>query len=298
MIRDWIRKIFYFTKQEKQGTIILLLLLLAAFLWRLNINYFHLPDIDSIDTAEINKKIALLETRSSEYYNRQERKSNERENIVTSNKKFHFDPNTVTEEEMKLLGFSVFQRNNILKYRSKGGVFHKKEDLKKIYGIDDSVFDDLENLIFIHRDFSYNQTDRNNKVNESIIIELNTADTVMLRSVKGIGEVYAKRILKYRNLLGGYYSLNQLLEVYGIDDSVYLNIRDNFRVDTQLIDKININTSDYIELIRHPYLEKKHVEAILHYLTLKNEITSLNELIKNNIISSEEGEKLRPYIIF
>ncbi|NLB26346.1 MAG: helix-hairpin-helix domain-containing protein, partial [Bacteroidales bacterium] len=92
--------------------------------------------------------------------------------------------------------------------------------------------------------------------------ELNSADSAQLVRLKGIGPVFASRIIKYRNLLGGFYSDYQLLEIYNFPEETFIEIRRYINVDTTVIKKIRINYADFSDLLRHPYLEKADVEKI------------------------------------
>ena len=133
---------------------------------------------------------------------------------------FDFDPNIVSPEDMVRLGFTRFQASNVEKYRKQGGAFSNPHDLLKIYGIDTSFYLSIAKHIRIKQ----NLPQHVDKGTAAIAyVELNSADSLELLGLKGIGPVFASRILKYRNLLGGFYSVSQLLEVYGFPEETYLN---------------------------------------------------------------------------
>ncbi|HUX95309.1 MAG TPA: helix-hairpin-helix domain-containing protein [Bacteroidales bacterium] len=134
---------------------------------------------------------------------------------------------------------------------------------------------------------------RDNKVK---IVDINRCDTSELIRLPGIGPVLSVRIIKYRNLLGGYYSKEQLREVYGLPPETYEKIKDMVKADTMLIKYIEINTADYRKLSRMPYLERGDVNAILKYRELKGKIHSVSELVENKVISKEKALKVRPYL--
>ncbi len=94
-------------------------------------------------------------------------------------------------------------------------------------------------------------------------IEINSADSISLLALYGIGPYFSQRIIKYRNLLGGYYSTSQLLEVYGMDSIRYLGFSHDTRVDTNLVQKINLVTVVFRDLLRHPYIQYEMVKSFI-----------------------------------
>jgi DNA uptake protein ComE-like DNA-binding protein len=114
----------------------------------------------------------------------------------------------------------------------------------------------------------------------------------------GIGPILARRIIKYRNLLGGFATAGQLREVYGLSDSTFNIISKRVRADSSLVEKIDLNTTDYKRLIRLPYLGKYDVTAILKFRELQGRILSLDELIKEKILTPEKAGKVRAYMEF
>jgi DNA uptake protein ComE-like DNA-binding protein len=129
-------------------------------------------------------------------------------------------------------------------------------------------------------------------------IELNSCDSASLESLPGIGPVLSARIIKYRNLLGGYASVVQLREVYGLTEDTYSIISGRLTADTSAIRKIKINSADYKQLIKLPYFEKEEVSAILKYREMNGRFESINELVGNNLISREKAAKVRAYLVF
>jgi DNA uptake protein ComE-like DNA-binding protein len=129
-------------------------------------------------------------------------------------------------------------------------------------------------------------------------MELNICDSADLERLPGIGPVLSARIIKYRNLLGGYVSVEQLKEVYGLPDSTYLIICSRVSADSTLVSKININSATFSELNRHPYIERYDVQGILKYRELKGRIERISDLIDNKIMTGERALKILPYLRF
>ncbi len=131
---------------------------------------------------------------------------------------------------------------------------------------------------------------------ESIIIDINHADSLDFQALRGIGPVLSKRIIKYRNLLGGFVDINQIQEVYGISDSLFNTIKPLLRLDTVNIKQININQCDIKELNSHPYLDFYQSKAIIKYRQDRTHIDSIQELNLIQLIDPQTLNKIKPYI--
>ena len=134
--------------------------------------------------------------------------------------------------------------------------------------------------------------------NTRSLINLNSSDSATLEKLPGIGPVLSVRIIKYRNLLGGYSSVEQLREVYGLSEETFDLISSRISIDSSLIRKIRINTAGYREIIRFPYFEKHEVNAILKYRELNGRIEGINDLVENRLIADGKANKIRPYMEF
>lgn len=214
---------------------------------------------------------------------------------------FNFDPNTVTTSQLIRLGLSQKQSRVIENYRSKGGTFRKAEDFSKIYVIDSILFNRLSPFIQIdNNQFEHKTVTENDNTTvietEVLLIELNTADTLELVKLKGIGRGYARRIIIYRNVLGGYYSVNQLTEVYGFPKETFESILPSIYIDSLKIEKININLVDYNDLRKHPYLSDYQARAIIYYRETVGAFQSEKEIVNNKLVDSKTFQKIRHYI--
>ena len=135
-----------------------------------------------------------------------------------------------------------------------------------------------------------------NPVRKRQILNLNICDSASLETLPGIGPVLSSRIIKYRNLIGGYVSVDQLKEVYGLPEETFEMISARVVADSITIRKIRINEWDYRQLIRHPYFQRSEVSAILNTVKLKGRISGIGEMIDNNLVSAETAIKIRPYL--
>ena len=309
-----IREYFTFTRSERNGILVLLVLiviltvtpsLLDLFLKKQKVDYSQFE-------AEIDKFIASSQN--------QEIDSNENNiNLDTIKKEyFPFDPNNVTEIELYKLGLSQKLVKTWLNFRNKGGKFYDKDDVKKIYGLPDSVFKKIEPYITIVNLDNHNNIYNNNwkeKFNSNWIenksqqpyckdsktttaIEINNADTAQFSTLPGIGYGYARLIIKYRERLGGFVKKEQLLEVYGFTNETYLKIVNLVYVDATNIRKINLNKAEYKDLYKHPYFSKDLINRILEYRKIQGKINNIDEMVKNKMITQEEADKIKPYSEF
>ncbi|MDD2635364.1 MAG: helix-hairpin-helix domain-containing protein [Bacteroidales bacterium] len=212
--------------------------------------------------------------------------------VVKETELFYFDPNTASKEELLSLGFLDWQSNNIIKYRNSGGVFSEAKDIEKIYGLDPAFVDKLKPYVQIDSTF----TKKINLSNKDISININSSTALEMQKISGIGPSYSKRIVEYRDKLGGFIKLEQIMEVYGFTDELYESVKNSFIIDTSNIKKININTAKYVDLIKHPYIDKETTNSIINYRKFAGEIKSFEELVTQKAISKEVFDKLQPYI--
>lgn len=136
------------------------------------------------------------------------------------------------------------------------------------------------------------------KVADGVIVELNSADSAKLTGLNGIGRSFARRIVNYRNRLGGFVNKEQLKEVYGMDDDRYAGMQAQVSVDPSQIKKIQINKVDFDELKHFPYLTFKQMNAIVQFREQHGDYTSLNDMRNIAILNDEILRKIGPYIDF
>jgi len=131
-----------------------------------------------------------------------------------------------------------------------------------------------------------------------MVVDLNKCDSAALEALPGIGPVLSARIIRYRNLLGGYAVVNQLKEVYGLPEETYDLVSGSLKADPGDVRKININLADYRQLIRLPYFERYEVTAILKYRELKGKVVGIDELVENGVIDTGKVKKVKWYLEF
>lgn len=144
--------------------------------------------------------------------------------------------------------------------------------------------------------FPSNSTKTTSSFKEKIIIDLNTADTLDLQIIKGIGKVRARNIYKYGKQLGGYVNKEQLREVWGINDTVFEQISPYIVLKTKQVRTININTENIKELSFHPYIDYYLAKAIIQFRQQYGNFKNIEEIKKVHLMTEELYQKLAPYL--
>lgn len=214
-----------------------------------------------------------------------------------------FNPNLIDQDKWVALGFKKNIAKRIIKYRASGGSFNKREDLLKIYGINKKLATAYFDYMIIPQPAPKPKTSTLKETVEKMVIEketakfdLNLADSSQLQIVRGIGPILSSRIIKYREMLGGFTSAEQLREVYGIKEEVYQRALSHFGVLVSSARKININEDSINVLAKHPYLSFKVSRAIVKYRAQHGDYSSVEELKKIHIISDSVYHKIIPYL--
>ena len=230
---------------------------------------------------------------------------------------FPFDPNTADSTTLLRLGFAPFQVRGMYKYRAMGGRYHEPADVQRIPGMTNELWERLAPYIRIDKKFQYVtppspkgrtqhidiheelEAHRDTvrypvKLTEGIVIDLNEADTSALKKVPGIGSYYARQIVRYRELLGGYVSLEQLQEIEGMPEDV----ERWFRLGDSPIRRLDVNHATKNQLVRHPYLRVYRARAIWDRRHNQGPLQSIDDLRSLPDFTDSDIERLRPYLEF
>jgi competence protein ComEA len=302
MFRKFLKDYFTFTRSERNGLFVLIIFIFILIVVRLIIP--HIRQNKTYDFSEFQDEINEFEKSVSEV-----KENPEGTEITPKNSElFFFDPNTAKQEELLNLGLKPGVVKNILKYRDHGGNFRVNKDLKKIYGLDSADYIRIEPYILItaSKDPSFKLQSEDSikmypyvgydKTDSFQPLPLNISDSATLTGIYGIGPVLSVRIIKYRNLLGGYVSTEQLREVYGMTEENFEHIRNAIYIDTAAITPININAADFTGLSRHPYLTDYQARAIISYREINGKFINTNEIEKNNLLPQDIYLKIKPYL--
>jgi len=222
---------------------------------------------------------------------------------------FSFDPNTADSTQLLRLGLSPWQVRSIYRYRNKGGIFRRKTDFARVYGLTKGQYKRLEPYINIGEDYAparkiYDEIDKKLYVRDTVKyplklkegehVSINAADTAQLRRVPGIGRHFSREIVHYRNRLGGYYSVRQLLEIDGFPEESL----PYFVVGEPCFSRININKATLSQLRQHPYINYYLARTITEHRRLHGRINSLDDLKLYRDFTSEVIKRLESYVEF
>ena len=226
--------------------------------------------------------------------------------LIKKDKKLHmFDPNKLDEDGWVTLGFSKKQSQAIVNYREMLGGFMSKEDLHASFVVDDEKFKELEPYIKIRiidkpidsrKEEGNEQKYKMETKEEVLFIELNSTDSIALLKLFGIGPFYAGKIIAYRNQLGGYFSIDQLVEIWNFDTIKLNNIAEQIWVDTNLMRSLRINSDSVQVLYKHPYIAWNQAKAIINYREQHGRYESVSTLLEIVLIDDSLLTKLYPYI--
>lgn len=286
------------TRRQRMGFIVLLLVLtLILLFWRILPRVIPAPQFSLEDDYKIwqnfkeeNQLIFISEENQQEFPFLSADSSH-----GPINNLFEFDPNTVTEEGLTQLGIPISVARTIIKYRSKGGRFYKREDLRKIYTLSEEDYNRVAPYVIIPPTDQKMSEEKRKLDSKAPKINLNTADAEMLMTLKGIGPVFSNRIVKYRNLLGGFVSVEQLKEVYGFPDSTYEKLKGEFVIDG-LVEQLNLNRASEGVLAKHPYIDRVTAKNIILVRERLGNFSEISQLRQVPLISEEKYRKIAPYL--
>ena len=298
-----LKNYFYHNTTERKATVILLALILLvwglSWAWRFWVtkNPVDFSSFQS-EVQAFEEDIAMAELEAAaereaayrakypkwekkRHYSSYDKEEGETESVEMV-EPFPFDPNTASEMELLSLGLSKRTVRSIINYREKGGQYRIKADFGKIYTLELADFARLEPFLQLPDTLARKQyAAKGYEPREAAaptILDVNKSSAEDFQKLRGIGPSFAKRIVKYRDALGGFAKLEQLGEVYGLPDSTFLKISPYLTCSRPNLQKLNINTATAEELKSHPYLRWRHANAIVNYRERNGDFTKVEML--------------------
>ncbi|MEO5912214.1 MAG: helix-hairpin-helix domain-containing protein [Pelobium sp.] len=259
------KQYFELSRREFRGMIVFVVILVIVYVAPYIYEKLTFEPMKiSIETLE--PKIAEIEKFDQQSENKS--KNFEEESSIPDVTMFYFNPNNLPLEDWIKLGLSEKQARIIKNYEAKGGKFRSKADVKKMYTISEKQYQKLAPFIQLQEEAENSNNFQKEESQNSfkpytksepvkIVIDINTADSATLTTIRGIGPAFASRIAKYRNGLGGFYTIDQLKEIYGIDSTKFDQIKDQVKIDEVKLRLIKINECSFEELKTFPYLSYK-----------------------------------------
>ena len=315
-MKKFLKDYFTFNKRDRNGILVLLSLIFILLILLTLMDIVFTAKV--YDYSDFDKIVAELEKAQKDSVNPEndfpapyEKTKNYTAETKVPKVLFSFNPNNLPEAKWKALGLSDKQIKILKNFEAKGGRFYKKQDLKKIYGIQEKLYDRLEPYMEIPakpvKDYSekwtnYKKDSLSKKVeipNQPLTlqtVEINSADTLKLKNLKGIGSAFAKRILSYREKLGGFISFNQLYEVWGMDSETVKILVPQLTLNPSMIRKIALNHCSVTELKKFPYLTYNIANNIVLYRDRHGEYAKVRDICQAVLVNEELFRKIAPYL--
>ena len=299
---------FYYSRSERRA-VYFLLFLIALLL--VAIIFYSKRDNASFDLAENSAEVDsfLADVKKVKEHSAKESKD-DCSDAHRTGLFFEFDPNSADSIELSRLGLPSYVVKNVLKYRAKGGRFKTSASFSKIYGLTPELFAELEPYIRIPEQLSarkrkqvFPKTDSIrieshqqpfDKYSEGTKVNVNIADTIELKKIPGIGSVIARNIVAYRQRLGGFYDLEQLLEVRFFTPELL----EWFVLGDTPVNQLRINRESLDKLRAHPYLNFYQAKIIVEHRKKRGEIKSLSQLSLYEEFTEKDLKRLSAYFSF
>ncbi|GEO03091.1 competence protein ComEA [Adhaeribacter aerolatus] len=314
-IKYWLRNYFGFSQRETNGFLFLLLITVLAaaapFLFDSLIKSTGYNPLK--DQAALDSLAAQLDHVAPT--GRYATKDAPGASITAPIRLHRFNPNTATQADLVELGISRYAAGNIIKYRAKAGGFKYKEQLQRIYGLPDALYQQLYPYIDLPAQPDKQNNDHRSRPADNQVyanrpsfkterpdyrlqpFDINTADTTQLKKIKGIGTKLSARIVNFRDKLGGFARPEQLAEVYGLSPEVVDSLHKYTFVQPDFTPRrIALNTATLEELRAHPYVGFNLGRLIIAYRTQHGQFQSPEDIKNIKLVNETIYQKLRPYL--
>ncbi len=287
------------TVRERNGTLILISI--CFLFWGLP-RYYQLvwhpepPDYEKFEELLLRwerlekKAVPVMKTTAIEQP--APARQRERPAVVTTDTLFKFDPNNLEEEGLLRLGLAPWVVRNLVKYRKSGGVFRKKEDLRRIYGMTEKAFQRIEPYLELPH-----TAEKRASRDTLLQVDINRASAEEWAYLPGIGPVLSQRIVRFREKLGGFVRIGQVGDTYGLPDSTFRKIEGRL-VLSPLLSKLSLNEGSAEQLAAHPYLNRRQARAIVAYRSNHGPLRTAADLAKVGVLEDATIEKILPYLDF
>jgi DNA uptake protein ComE-like DNA-binding protein len=291
-----LKEYFIYNKQQRLG-----LTLLVGLIVFVQLAYFF-TDFTPTNKITINEKQWLaMQTEIDSL------KSISEDNTY---KIYPFNPNFITDFKGYKLGMSVAEINRLLAFRKTGKFANSAEEFQQVTKISDSLLakmkpyfkfpnwvKDKNNSYIAYSKSEYKPY--NKEVKKIIVQDINKATKEDLMKIFGVGDAISERIIKQREVLGGFVSMEQMNDVWGLSPEVIYELNKHFKIEAMpVIDKININNASTKELMKLSYFRYPLAREIITYRSMNGEIKSAEDLTKIKGFPVEKVKIIALYLTF
>ncbi|WP_020568147.1 helix-hairpin-helix domain-containing protein [Neolewinella persica] len=231
---------------------------------------------------------------------------------TTPPQRFSFDPNTISADSFALLGFPNWQAKSLLRYRGDRPVtFRRATDLRRVKSLDSALVEAVIPLIDIApQPYNAPAAAQNTPARPTTYsyrpktplpppgsFDINSSDTSAWQALPGIGSYRAMRIVRYRDALGGFYSVDQVATTRGLPDSTFAAIT-AFLKSSPVYRPMAINKVSYEVLKKHPYINRNLANSIVNNRDKAGRFNGPEDLKRLRLIKASELPRLIPYFSF
>jgi len=293
-----VKEYFTFSRKERKAAIALLLL---TGIFIVLPYVYPVPKTTVPVNNELQQQIAALQTgdRSLDTGYQKENTRIIWEAPPAAYTLFLFDPNTLDSAGWRKLGIREKTTKTILNYRNKGGQFRQPDDIRKIWGLMPAEANRIIPYVRITEvkdKYPYYSNNPGKPVVKPTVVDINTASVDQLKILPGMDYSMPYRIIKYKERLGGFISIEQVKETFGMTDSVFHAIQPFLTIGTPTLRKLNINTATDYELSYHPYIGRDIGKAIVIYRQVHGNYQSVEDLRKIIFLKEDVLQKMAPYL--
>jgi len=287
---------FYISKRNRRGVILLACVLLPVIYFPRIYGLLVKPDKLEISISTLEESSQQLKAKEKKKFKPFKKKSFEKKSKYSAPPS-KFDPNQYAVEDWMRLGLSQKQSEIIIKWGKYG--FKSNEDLKKIFVINDELFELIKDSTFFPERTVFTKENTALKPKEEakkFIPELNSTNEEELQKLKGIGPFFAKQIIKYRDRLGGFTNISQLMEVWKMNLETFEILEKSCKLNSGAINKLNLNEVTVEELKNHPYLTWNQANSIIKMRQQRGRYEKIEEIKESKLIDEETFLKVSPYL--
>jgi DNA uptake protein ComE-like DNA-binding protein len=284
-----LKSYFQYSKSQRGGIFLLVLLCVIC-----QFAFFYLdPSSDSEEDLEKQKWISL----------QSEIDSLKLEKLNYIPKIYPFNPNFITDYKGSKLGMSVAEIDRLLNFRKTNQYVNSASDFQKVTQVSDSLLNTISPYFkfpdWVNKSKNNNFKPFEKKTVKIIVLDINLATKEDLIKIYGIGPALSDRILKQKDVLGGFVSMKQMWDIWGLSPEVIENLNKYFKV-TALpkIKMIDINNSSIKELMLFPYFKYSLAKAIVTYRSMNGDFKNSEDLTKINGFPSEKLDIISLYLEF
>lgn len=282
------------SKRYQRGLVVLVVLITLVIITPRLFGFFYPSDKWIISETELNEEVVSM-NQTIQFSEKKWKKKSSKFKRPSSK----FDPNKFDANDWMKLGLSQKQSDIIVKFTNRG--VYSNEELQQIFVLPEQLFELIkDSTVYPERKSTFVKYEKTDYVikqkDKSIIVDLNKATEKDLVDLDGIGPYFAQKILEYRSKLGGFYSKEQLLEVWKLDQEKLNNFEDQIIVNQGDVVKLNINTASAEELKNHPYISWNIANSIVKIRSKKEKFNSLNEIMESVLIDKVLFEKIKHYL--